>query len=691
MEKNLPEKSGKDDENNAGEMPRSPLPNPKEIDLKPADDTEPAATTEGEHDNKKTEEETCAEAEPEPDSPPLSLEKASEDVDRFLSTLPHNAAEKDDALPEIPEFIEKFLDLVEDKIKKYYSGEEKSKWSQVSMEDSALLESVGLISKMVKSLSVQLKSPSEDSKERNDCLVNRIGGIQQRAMSYLEDEFRLLLEGSQIWNESDPGGHDPKGKQIEQDRCAETAGSDMDNFPGYSDDVVSNLSNIAKEMISGGYESECCQVYIILRRDAFEESLHKLGLEKFSIDEIHKMHWEQLEREIATWIKTFKQCATLLSGERKLAESVFSDYPSMSASLFSHLARGVTIQLLNFAEGVAMSKRSAEKLFKFLDMYETLRDIIPRMEDLFPQECADELMTETTWVNSRLGESAIFIFCDLENSIKSDTGKTPVPGGAVHPLTRYTMNYLKYACEYKDTLEQVFKKHSKIERADSTSRPHNEEGQSYNYSANSSNNDDQDDNQSPFAEQLIRVMELLDSSLEGKAKLYKDVALSSIFMMNNGRYILQKIKGSAEIYSLMGNTWSRKRSSDLRLYHKNYQRETWNRLLGCLSHEGLSNGGKVVKPVLKERFKSFNSMFDEIHKTQSTWIVSDEQLQSELRVSITAVVIPAYRSFMGRFSQNLDPGRQTEKYIKYQPEDIETYIDELFDGNPSTTMARRRP
>ena len=46
------------------------------------------------------------------------------------------------------------------------------------------------------------------------------------------------------------------------------------------------------------------------------------------------------------------------------------------------------------------------------------------------------------------------------------------------------------------------------------------------------------DNQTPFAVQLMTVMDLLDTNLEGKAKLYKDVALSNIFMMNNGCYIL---------------------------------------------------------------------------------------------------------------------------------------------------------
>jgi exocyst complex protein 7 len=618
------------------------------------------------------------------------LEKASEDIDRFLSSL--TKENNGDVPGEISELVEKYLDLVEEQV----SGEGRAKWSLVPEEDSFFLEALDRISKLTKSLR-EVKSEKEEEEEKDQekekesraSLINRIGGIQQKAMSYLEEEFRILLEESRTNESSDPAiAGDSKGKQDYQQPESDSAGLDAVDFPGYSDDVVSNLNKIAKEMISGGYESECCQIYMMTRRHALEESLQKLGFEKHSLDDVQKMHWDSLEGEIATWIKTFKQCATVyFPGEKTLADSVFSDYfHSISAGLFSNLTRGILIQLLNFVEGIAMSKRSAEKLFKFLDIYETLRDTVPSMDCLFHDECVNELKAETNTARCRLGEAAIFIFCDLENSIKSDTAKTPVPGGAVHPLTRYTMNYLKYVCEYKDTLEQVFNEHSKIERVDSTNRQRFEEGsetQSY-------NNNDNDENQSPFSVQLMRVMDLLDCNLEVKAKLYKDVALSNIFMMNNGRYILQKIKGSAEIHAVMGDTWCRKRSSDLRQYHKNYQRETWNKLLGCLNHEGLSNNhGKMIKPVLKERFKSFNQMFDEIHKTQSTWVVSDEQLQSELRVSISSVVIPAYRSFLGRFAQVLDPGRQTEKYIKFQPDDIENYIDELFDGNPTSTARRK--
>ncbi|CAB4275487.1 unnamed protein product [Prunus armeniaca] len=658
-------------------------------------------------------EDPVPEPEPEPEEDP-SLEKVSEDLDRCISSLPSEKNENDDGLSfpeELPKLVEKFMNLVEDEvIAKRDSGESKIKWCQVPEEDASFLEALDRIRRLSKYLSfLGLKF-----EESHGALINRLGSIQHRALLYLEEEFRMLLEESRHCTEpntpsagdkdhnshGNKGGNNNKQQQDqEQDRCmlpdySESRGGgdqlQADICLGYAQEVVNNLNKIAKEMISGGYETECCEVYTISRRLAFDETLHKLGLEKHSLDDIQKMNWEALEREVVSWIKAFKECAAVyFSGERKLAEVVFADYPSISSSLFSNLTRGVIIRLLNFAEGIVISKRSAEKLFKTLDMYEALREVVPKMDNLFPVECVNELKAETTTVRSRLGEAVIFIFCDLENSIKAETGRNPVPGGAVHPLTRYMMNYLRNTCEYKETLELVFREHSKIERADSTSRPDHDyeagEGMS------SGNANEQSDHQSPFYLQLMRVMDLLDSNLEAKAKLYKDSALSSIFMMNNGRYILQKIKGSTEINSCMGDTWCRKRSSDLRQYHKNYQRETWSRLLQCLGHEGLTVHGKVAKPVLKERFKSFNALFDEIHKTQSTWVVSDEQLQSELRVSISAVVIPAYRSFLGRFSQVLDPGRQTEKYIKFQAEDIETYIDELFDGNPNSSIFKKKP
>lgn len=626
-------------------------------------------------------------------STPTSLEKLAQEIDQFARRLKtdgnaHNF--------EIPDFAERYLDLVEEKIMKYDAGEGKPRWGEVSEEDSWLLNNANRFSKLM--TLVTGNYPDHEPEKISGAqvsMMNRISSIHQRLMTYLEEDFRFLIEESRIPTELDPGGYnqnsiDTKGKQHmtaseqQQEVAQEQDGLEQDtNFPGYSEETIASLSKIASEMLFGGYESECCQVYIISRRNAFEEINQKLALEKISIDEmVTKVQWETMARDmIPAWINTLKQYAAVyFPGERKLTEAVFANNQAVAAGLFSSLSRGVVIQLLNFAEGAAMTKRAGEKLFKLLDMYESLCQVISNVARLFPDESVEEIKTEMNLAKSRLGEASIHIFCDLENQIKSETAKSAVPGGAVHPLTRYIMNYLSIAGDYKETLEQVFREHTKRDRSGSTSK-----------NAEQKNEGSWDkETPSPFAKQTLRVMDLLDSSLEGKARLYKEVALSNFFMMNNGRYILQKIKSSKEMSKVMGDNWIRKKSSDLRNYHKNYQRETWNRVLQCLNHEGLTVNGKVHKPVLKERFKSFNSLFDEIHKTQSSWVVKDEQLQSELRVSISAVIIPAYRSFVARFAQTFDPGRQTEKYIKYQAEDIETYIDELFEGKPHQSIGKRR-
>ncbi|GAB2214402.1 hypothetical protein Drorol1_Dr00018746 [Drosera rotundifolia] len=628
------------------------------------------------------------EAEPDPD---IGLDQLLEETDQFISSIPHH--NEDESRPlEIPNLVEKFLKKVDARIDDYDTSE--SKFGQVPSDDSLFLITVHCLRKLRDSLG----GFTSDSSAM--LLLNLISSVLHRAMLFIEDELRCLL---QQWNQNTKNPGEPssaKGLKAKQQSFKINPDSDQgalpdqspetvveeESFPAYKTDAVANMHLLARAMILAGYEAECFNVFLVTRRHAFSQGLKSKGFEKISIDDVQKMQWEPLEGEIAKWIRIFKRCSdTLLPGERDFYHSVFPDHPSLSRSLLSEMGRTVYLRLVNFAEAVVMTKKSTEKLFKFLDMYEALRDLIPSIDDkMYTKACADELKSEFLNAGSRLGEAAVTIFCELETSIKSDNVKTPVPNGAVHPLTRYTMNYLKYACEYKDTLEQVFQQHRKTEQ--SQNEYSDAEGEK---ESQSDSNHDKTAKESPFAAQLMIILNLLDKNLETKSALYKDPSLRYIFLLNNGRYMLQKLRGSTEIHQVVGDPWCRKRSTDMRHYHKNYQRETWSRVLQCLNQEGLQVNGKVHKPVLKERFKNFNQQFDEIHKTQSTWVVSDDQLQSELRVSISAVMIPAYRSFVARFGQYFTPGRQTEKYIKYHPEDIESAINELFDGTTSS-MARRK-
>ncbi|KAL6592032.1 hypothetical protein ACP70R_049618 [Stipagrostis hirtigluma subsp. patula] len=624
----------------------------------------------------------------EPDLAALSAE-----IDAFL------AGRGGDAPPSISEVtLDKFASAVEQEMAQSEGADDK--WATgEGGEAPTLLAAIRRIAALASALTANHAEGATYT-----IGVHRVTGVLHRAMTFVEDEFHGTLESAS--HGGDPGtatGRSMKrppsfGHGGDPDRCVLPSsdggsGAGAEPSPPFAPEIVDRLRTMAETMFAAGYVTECTQVFLVARRNALDAAMQGLGYEKASIDDVAKMPWEALESEIATWIKAFRHAVDAgLPGERDLCARVFPD-EALGRAIFVDLARCAMLQMLNFTEAVAMTKRAAEKLFKVLDMYETIRDAGPAVDAFLGADAGDDadegsgsgsgsvsdrigsssgavadLKSELASVRSRLGESAAAIFCDLECSIRADAGKQPVPGGAVHPLTRYLMNYLKYACEYKDTLEQVFREYHRPD----ADEPDGGEGGN------------------PFAAQLMEVMELLHGNLEAKSRLYKDPSLSSIFLMNNGRYMLQKIRGSPEINAVVGEAWSRKRSTDLRQYHKNYQRETWSRVLALLRDDGvITVKGHVQKPVLKERFKQFNAAMDEIQRTQGAWVVSDEQLQSELRVSIAAVVVPAYRSFLGRFAQHFSAGRQTEKYIKLSGEDLEAIIEELFDGN-AVSMPRRR-
>ncbi|KAK8931176.1 hypothetical protein KSP39_PZI016180 [Platanthera zijinensis] len=76
------------------------------------------------------------------------------------------------------------------------------------------------------------------------------------------------------------------------------------------------------------------------------------------------------------------------------------------------------------------------------------------------------------------------------------------------------------------------------------------------------------------------------------------------------------------------------------------------KILNFLRDEGLHVGGSfssssVLKSTLRDRFKSFNGGFEEVHRAQATWLVPDPRLREVLRISISAKLLPAYRAFLG--------------------------------------------
>lgn len=449
-------------------------------------------------------------------------------------------------------------------------------------------------------------------------------------------------------------------------------------------EIVTDLRSIAERMISAGYVRECVQVYGSVRKSVVESSFRRLGIEKLSIGDIQRLEWEVLEVKIRRWIKAAKACVRILfASEKRLTELIFEGLGSATDdACFMETVKGPAIQLFNFAEAISISRRSPEKLFKILDLHDALFELLADVEVVFSSKSAESIRVQAEEILSRLAEAARGILSEFENAVLREPSKVPVPGGTVHPLTRYVMNYISLISDYKETLFELI-----------VSKPVT--GSRYSEDLTTPDMDfGEVEGQIPLALHLIWIIVILQFNIEGKSKHYRDTSLVHLFVMNNVHYIVQKIKGSPELREMIGDFYLKKLTGKVRQAATSYQRATWVRVLHCLREEGLHVTGSfsagVSRSVLRERFKAFNAMFEEVHRTQATWLVLDTQLREELRISISEILIPAYRSFLGRFRTHIESGRHPENYIKYSVEDLENAVLDFFEGNPVSQLSRRR-
>ncbi|RYR44975.1 hypothetical protein Ahy_A08g041233 isoform A [Arachis hypogaea] len=479
--------------------------------------------------------------------------------------------------------------------------------------------------------------PSSSAGNRHRIEMDRTENAIQLAMTRLEDELRHLLVRNTVpldaeslhgsirrvsLSFTDGGTVDENLESRFHERGA-SLGDDI-SVDLLRADAVAELREIADRMVRSGYEKECLQVYSSVRRDVLDEYLSILGVEKLSIEEVQRVEWKSLDEKMKKWIQAVKiSVRVLLTGEKRICDSVFGELDEIREICFNETAKGCVMQLLNFGEAVAICKRSPEKLFRILDMYEALKDALPELENMITDGF---VIDEANGVLKMLGEAVKGTFAEFENCLRNESSKKPVITG---------------------------------------------------------------DNISPLGCRMVLLISELESNLEEKSKLYEDSALQCIFLMNNIHYLVRKVKYS-DLQNVLGDDWVRKRRGQVRQYATGYLRASWTKALSCLKDEGIGgSSNNASKMALKERFKNFNACFEEIYRIQTAWKVPDPQLREELRISISEKVIPAYRSFVGRFRSQLE-GRHAGKYIKYTPEDLEAYLSDLFEGSPAVLHHIRR-
>ncbi|KGN48579.2 exocyst complex component EXO70A1 [Cucumis sativus] len=515
----------------------------------------------------------------------------------------------------------------------------------------------------------------------NEAILIHTSNLLVKAISKLEDEFRQLLtnyskpvEPDRLFDclpnnlrpSSASAHHGDSGSKINSDQQNKSLEAAVFIPPTLIPPrVLPLLHDLAQQMIQAGHQQQLFRIYRDTRASVLEQSLRKLGVERLTKDDVQKMQWEALEAKIGNWIHYMRIAVKLLfAGERKICDQIFDGADSLQDQCFADVTSNSVSVLLSFGEAIARSKRSPEKLFVLLDMYEIMRELQSEVETLFGSKACIEMRDSALSLTTRLAETAQETFVDFEEAVEKDATKTAVLDGTVHPLTSYVINYVKFLFDYQSTLKQLFQDF------------------------------DASDPDAQIAVVTTRIMQALQTNLDGKSKQYRDPALTQLFLMNNIHYIVRSVRRS-EAKDLLGDDWVQIHRRVVQQHANQYKRISWAKILQCLTVQASGSGGGsgdassgLSRAMVKDRFKTFNIQFEELHQRQSQWTVPDSELRESLRLAVAEVLLPAYRSFIKRFGPMIENGKNPQKYIRYSPEDLERMLNEFFEGKTFSEQKR---
>ncbi|XP_030524534.2 exocyst complex component EXO70H1-like [Rhodamnia argentea] len=427
--------------------------------------------------------------------------------------------------------------------------------------------------------------------------------------------------------------------------------------------AVSDLKAIADCMFACGYGKECIDIYKILRRSVVDEELYHLGFERrIGPSQMQKMDWEVLEGKVRSWLSAVKRAVqTLFYGERILCDQVFAvASASVRESVFSHVAQDAAVALFGFAEGAAKAiKRSPERIFLLLDLYEAVANLWPDIKSTFSS--AGTSAVRSLAINSliKLREAVRVTLGNFEAAIRKDSSKqSAVPSGGIHPLTRNVMNYLALLADYGGVLTDIL-----ADRPTGGSPKHPGLPDSYFAGCDSASSITAGDSDaSAMFERFAWLVLVLLCKLDGKAERYKDVALSYLFLANNLRYVIDKVAQS-NLRHLLGEHWVEKHEAKVKLYASNYERTGWNKVFSSLADLTV----EISFGQAKESLRKFKAALEEVRAKQAGWAVPDSTLRDEIALSLAEKLVPAYRRLY-------DSRPRGDSAVKYSPDDLDSYL-----------------
>lgn len=386
---------------------------------------------------------------------------------------------------------------------------------------------------------------------------------------------------------------------------------------------------------------------------------------------------EEEEIDGANYIVFCKSLLRLIQSERELMKSIIPEQSQsttfdtlIQAAMEDFIAEGeLIINILKRHFG-KHNYSAIQQVFPILkafnaiqpDFYVTLQETFHSTQRQFP-----------TLIHALESVSAKALD-DFADGIKHGPDKhSNMPSdGTVHELTRNTLIFMEQLLPYTETVGSMLVTM--------------QEDQSGNFFTRET------ELFVKFVSEYIqRVLGALGLNLELKARVYEAPTLSSLFLLNNYNYIVKALQRSGLLTLLQegGITGVEDQYQQLITEHKGTYQKCWNKVLNVLLEmEKPMSGHKANDPqaklkdkqrqMIKDKFKGFNTEFEELYQIQKTYAVPDTQLRDQLRNENVELILPLYTTFREKFA-SLPFTKNPEKYIKYSEEDVEVMMKKFFD------------
>eukprot|EP01025_Chloroclados_australasicus_P006171 TRINITY_DN12012_c0_g1_i2.p1 TRINITY_DN12012_c0_g1~~TRINITY_DN12012_c0_g1_i2.p1 ORF type:complete len:479 (-),score=44.24 TRINITY_DN12012_c0_g1_i2:400-1716(-) len=417
---------------------------------------------------------------------------------------------------------------------------------------------------------------------------------------------------------------------------------------------------LIETMLDSGYDS-CLSAFSNDRTTRVQHYMDKLGVQLPTTTAVIQLAVKDLIGKMEGWMSLLNLWSNLSSLEWMVAHQSVPENVLDTVLLPVYMS---TLEpLLRFVNDIFQATRDVELVFPMLSMHQALMHIYSHLDQIFSYKSLLTVKQMLTQAINDLATHSKSLFAGFQKEVCDDHSMVEIEPGTVHPRTAYVVRILKRMFRDKQVEMVIFKQESLGVRS----------SVSPSQSMRSS---------------LISIVQALQNNLKHKAaQLYhKDQALQSLFQMNNLHFVVTAVENTEELLALVGEKWVEQHSHSVEEHANEFIKRSWETLGNKTEVEGMddvASGDHLVKKDrqrVKDTFKAFNTSLQQLYKHQVDWCIPDAQLRSAIIAMIVDEVVPDYKELLQQFKE-VDFTKNLDKYIVYNPEQVEEMLRALFTKN----------